>query len=112
MSVHPKETLPGRAPRFDLQLTVRFRPEGDERWREGFTRNISRSGVLFASSELLGPSTQLEMLVELPGRDVCGVVSCRGTVVRVEPRGVDEATSLAATISSFRLAPRDGVVGS
>ncbi len=106
-----KELLPGRARRFDLRVPFRFRVQGDDRWRKGHIENISRSGVLFRSRDTLGPRTRLEMCFELPAVVAGGVVSCRGMVVRVLPLRPGRVKSLAATISSFRLAPSLAVGG-
>ena len=46
-----KPTLP-RAPRYTLQIPLRYRQAGDPSWREGRSENISRSGVLFRTDAL------------------------------------------------------------
>lgn len=53
------------APRFSLTLPVRYRPAGESAWRIGKTRNLSSSGVLFRTREMLRPGTELEVEIEL-----------------------------------------------
>lgn len=102
-----KPVLPGRAPRFDLSFPFAFRREGELRWHEGITENISRSGVLFRARDLIPPSTPVEMRFELPAslpRGSGGLVSCRGRVVRTIPaETADVFPGLAATFARFRL---------
>src|SRR5207249_3826117 len=42
-----------RAPRFSIEIPFYFRQRGEDSWREGMTDNISRSGVLFRTPEML-----------------------------------------------------------
>ena len=103
-----------RAQRFELQIPLRYRADGEGDWHRGTTRNISRSGVLFQGEDWAEPSTCLEMTLLLP-KDIIGVeraaeVVCRGTVTRSEGRGSEGGGPLIATrISHYRLVrPRDG----
>jgi len=101
-----------RAQRFELQLPLRYRTEGDGGWHTGTTRNISRSGVLFYGDDWAEPSTRLEMTLLLPretGVDRAAEVLCRGTVTRSERRGIEEGGPLIAIrISHYRLVrPQD-----
>ena len=78
------------------------------KWRDGHTENISRSGVLFTTSEPVAKLTVIEMLLTLPtevGGGEHATVICRGRVVRTEPaRETDFRSTVAATIAGFRLA--------
>ena len=84
---HALELDPGvsRAPRFTLQLPVHYRVPGDSQWRHGTTENISRSGLLFRTEQLIAPNERLEISLELP-TDVFGMAAaeifCRGEIVR------------------------------
>ncbi|MFT4111542.1 PilZ domain-containing protein [Silvibacterium sp.] len=53
---------------------------------EGFTRDISASGILFEIDEMLSPGAEVEFLVEIPigiiGNALSGAVHCAGRVVR------------------------------
>lgn len=93
-------------------MALVFRPQGHERWWDGTTENISRSGVLFWTQELLAEETAIEMCFPLPleifGRPAARVL-CRGNVVRtVLPDADGVLSGLAATISRYRLMPRNG----
>jgi hypothetical protein len=96
-----------RAQRFQLQIAVRYRANGESRWHRGVTRNVSCSGVLFNSDDPAAPSTPMEINLVLPkeftGRWAAEVV-CRGTVMRSEQRGREGEGALIATkISHYRL---------
>ena len=97
-----------RATRFPVRIPIRYRPEGHDQWRDGHTENISRSGVLFTTSEPVAKLTAIEMLLTLPmevGGGEHATVICRGRVVRTEPaRETDHRSAVAATIAGFRLA--------
>jgi hypothetical protein len=95
-----------RAPRFQIEMTLRFRKFEEVAWYEGTTVNISRSGVLFRAPKLMEVDTPVEVSFTLPvnvseqGR---AVVFCRGRIVRsalVSPR--DVLPSLAAEILEYR----------
>lgn len=100
---------PARAPRFALQLAMKYRPVGQASWREGTTENISRSGVLFRAPDLLELDTPIEMRVALPigaSPDLFSEVICSGRIVRsVSGAGVEQRPILAAAITDYRLQP-------
>jgi hypothetical protein len=100
-----------RAPRFPLTLPIRCRRAGDESWIEGVTINISRSGVLFRTSEPLDVNTRIEMRIALgETRARRGELKCDGHVVRIE--SVDSAMrSTAAAFSRSNLRPREMEIG-
>jgi PAS domain S-box-containing protein len=100
-----KRIPPFRARRFNLQLPLRYRLLGDQRWLQGTTENISRSGLLFQAEEILQPNAQLEINLVLPA-EIAGLaateVVCRGEVVRavgIPGKGVNPA--LAAKILQY-----------
>jgi hypothetical protein len=90
---------------------MRFRSSGDSQWREGRIENISRSGVLFRTAEVVPRTTPIEMLMALPA-EVGGEnepVVCRGRIVRSEaPRDGDPCPAVAATIVGYRLMHMQG----
>lgn len=49
------------APRFSLQLPVRYRRVGESAWRDATTRNVSASGALLYCDESLPPGSRLEL---------------------------------------------------
>jgi PAS domain S-box-containing protein len=100
-----REGPPTRAQRFQLHLPLRYRRLGEKSWHEGTTENISRSGMLFKTHEVLQPSSQLEINLVLPA-EIAGLsateVVCRGEVVRtVEPKGETVSPALAARILQY-----------
>ena len=96
----------GRARRFALDVSLRYRPIGATAWQEGRTENISRSGVLFLADHVMEVDTRIEMSFVLPVTGLSGQVVCRGRVVRiVQPREDAPRPGLAATISRYHLAP-------
>jgi hypothetical protein len=56
-----------RAPRHDLRLPMRYRREGEEDWRSGETVNISQSGLLFSSNEMLEIDARIEITFQTSG---------------------------------------------
>jgi hypothetical protein len=101
-----------RARRFELQIPLRYRADGEGDWHRGTTRNISRSGALFEGEDWTEPCTPLEMTLLLPGEvGVEGVaeVVCRGMVTRSERRGSEGGGPLIAiSISHYRLVRPQG----
>src|SRR5438552_3058006 len=98
---------PIRAPRFSLQLPIRYRTVGEAGWHDGITENISRSGVLFRAPDVLRVDTPIEMRLVLP---VAGEtehlpeILCQGHIVRtvfdIEKR---QQPALAAAITRYRI---------
>jgi PAS domain S-box-containing protein len=102
--VRAREVPATRAQRFQLHLPLRYRRVGETNWREGTTENISRSGMLFKTDEVLQPSSQLEINLVLPA-EIAGLsateVVCRGEVVRsIAPQGT-VSPALAARILQY-----------
>jgi len=102
-TVHPMPL--SRAQRFQLHLPLKYRRLDEEKWHEGETRNISRSGLLFQAEGLLQPNVILEINLVLPA-EIAGLspteVICRGEVVRtVEHNGEKMPPALAAKILQY-----------
>ncbi len=94
-----------RAPRFQVQLPLKYRRLDEEKWHPGETRNISRSGLLFQAEDLLQPNVQLEINLVLPA-EIAGLspteVVCRGEIVRtVKTAGEEMPPALAAKILQY-----------
>ena len=76
--------------RFPIERDVRFRvlnKRGGEETGEGKTLNISSSGVLFTSEQLLLPGRRLELAISWPvqlNNQVALKLVARGRVVRFE----------------------------
>src|SRR5580704_2434200 len=106
----PGQPALSRAPRFQLNLPLKYRRLDEEKWHEGETRNISRSGLLFQAGaflqpDLLQPNVQLEINLVLPA-EIAGLspteVVCRGQIVRtVQPSGEKMPPALAAKILQY-----------
>src|SRR6266481_2653368 len=101
-----KKIPPFRARRFNLHLPLRYRLLGEQRWLQGTTENISRSGLLFQAEEMLQPNAQLEINLVLPA-EIAGLaateVVCRGEVVRtIGTPGKGVSPALAAKILQYR----------
>ncbi len=95
-----------RAPRFPIQIPMRFRESGAKEWHEGKSINISRTGILFRSDMDVLPKTLLEMQIILPP-EIVGKkqvqVRCWGPVVRMAPLAPDnDGTASAAVILRYR----------
>jgi DNA-binding response OmpR family regulator len=103
---HPsRETSLSRAPRFQLQLPLKYRRLDEESWHPGETRNISRSGLLFEAEDLLQPNVQLEINLVLPA-EIAGLspteVICRGEIVRTVENATEKMPpALAAKILQY-----------
>ncbi|MGA8618434.1 MAG: ATP-binding protein [Candidatus Sulfotelmatobacter sp.] len=101
------QSLPlSRAQRFQLQLPLKYRRLDEEKWHDGKTRNISRSGLLFQAEDPLQPNVVLEINLVLPA-EIAGLspteVVCRGEVVRtVAAAGEEMPPALAAKILQYR----------
>ena len=97
-----------RAPRFAIPLAILYRTPGDAAWLEGWTENISRSGVLFRADHQVAPETPVEMMLEIPtfiATPVAGPTICRGRIVRaVAPKRREDLHALAAAILEYELA--------
>src|SRR5271170_7566953 len=94
-----------RAQRFQLHLPLKYRRLNEEKWHDGETKNISRSGLLFQAEDLLQPNVILEINLVLPA-EIAGLspteVICKGEVVRtVESNGEKMPPALAAKILQY-----------
>jgi PAS domain S-box-containing protein len=94
-----------RAQRFQLHLPLKYRRLDEEKWHDGQTKNISRSGLLFQAEDLLQPNVVLEINLVLPA-EIAGLsateVVCRGEIVRtVQPLGAEMPPALAARILQY-----------
>jgi len=56
-----------RALRHALQLPLRYRVEGQTEWMMGETLNLSESGLLFSSDDILEVNTRLEITFQTLG---------------------------------------------
>ena len=97
-----------RAPRFSLPIAILYRTPGDASWQEGWTENISKSGVLFRADRTIKLDTPVELMMEIPtfiATPVAGPAICRGRIVRAEgPSPLEDRPAFAAKILEYELA--------
>lgn len=98
-----------RARRLPLQLLIRYRAIGEEAWHHARTKNVSRTGVLFLTDEVLDVTTALEMSLslEVAERDRAGEAQLVGVVVRREELPGSGILAVAASIEDHHLIPAD-----
>jgi hypothetical protein len=104
-------TLVKRGRRYAIRVAIRYREIGSKCWFEGWAENISDSGVLFRTSQLLPLQTPVEMRFTLPMETVLGKslaeIACWGNVMRVSPtEGADTIPALAASIRRYHFVRR------
>ncbi len=95
---------PLRAARLTVRAPVRYRVSPSADWAEGWTENISKSGVLFSPAAIGLPTGEFEFVIELsrgafqgPGVALLPDLHCHGRIVR-DVVGADGATLVAASI--------------
>ena len=71
-----------RAVRHALQLPLRFRVEGEQEWTPGETLNLSESGVLFSSDQMLEVNTKVEITFQTKGAPMLQTSTRLAEVVR------------------------------
>jgi len=96
-----------RARRFALHLPIYFRQPHSSEWLEGTTENISYTGVLFRSMQLVDPEKALELRLQVGSgteQKQAAEIRCKGAVVRVEQRDGPEApVALAVAFRDYRI---------
>jgi hypothetical protein len=92
-----------RAQRFPLHIPIQYRRSDPSAWHESKTVNISRTGILFTTDQVLAPHTALEIQVRFP---TAAVLSCQGSVVRTPE------SACAVKIHNCRLLPKNPRRGS
>jgi hypothetical protein len=102
-----------RAPRYQVELAVQYRPVRAFDWHPGLTANVSRSGVLFETEQQVEPDALIELNLKMPlpvfHKGETSVV-CLGRVVRVaEPVEQPARKKVAATIVSYYFVRGDAV---
>ncbi|PYQ69167.1 MAG: hypothetical protein DMG04_29350 [Acidobacteria bacterium] len=97
-----------RAPRFPLQLAVRYRQVGAGDWCVGRTENISRSGVLVRTEEPVEVDVPIELRLEMPvipAHHEPAEIWCRGRVVRTVASADHPSTRYAVAIEEYDFLP-------
>ncbi len=75
-------TLVDRAVRHELRIPLRYRLEGQEDWYEGETINMSESGILFSSNEMLEVQARVEITFQTTGSPLLQSSTRQAMVVR------------------------------
>ena len=78
----PGRILIDRATRHELRVPLRYRIAGNEDWSMGETINMSESGLLFSSNELLELDASLEITFQTTGAPLLERTTRRAQVVR------------------------------
>ena len=96
-----------RAPRVSADTAIRFRAIGQKDWSQGFTFNVSPTGVLFRADHPVNVDTIVQLNFTLPdeisGKEQAEVF-CRGQIVRtLMPATSDGQPHLAAKIIDYFL---------
>jgi PilZ domain len=73
---------PNRAARRELRIPLRYRIAGGEEWHQGETVNISESGLLFSSNELLEVDSNVEITFQTKGTPMLQSSTRQALVVR------------------------------
>jgi len=63
-----REAMNDRAKRQELKVPLRYRVAGQENWLSGETVNVSETGILFASNDLLEVDSRLEITFQTSGK--------------------------------------------
>jgi hypothetical protein len=71
-----------RAERRQLSLPLRYRREGQEEWQPGETINVSETGLLFTSNEMLELEAHLEITFQTSGAPLLHSSTRQALVVR------------------------------
>ena len=103
------EEYPPRAARLSVKAPINLRAPTLSEWTQGWTINISRSGVLFRADRRLEPNTALEMMLDIPtviATSAPGNALRRGRVVRATaPSPLEDRPVVAAAFVDFQHTP-------
>lgn len=77
-----KRALVDRAMRHDLRIPLRYRRPGQDEWSPGETINISQSGLLFSSDQMIELDSTLEITFQTTGNPLLKSSTRQATVVR------------------------------
>lgn len=71
-----------RAVRHELRIPLRYRLEGHEDWSQGESINMSESGILFSSNEMLEVDSRVEITFQTFGNPLLQSSTRQALVVR------------------------------
>ncbi len=75
-------TLVERATRHELRIPLRYRLEGQQDWCPGESINMSESGILFSSNEMLEVDARVEITFQTSGSPLLQSSTRQAMVVR------------------------------
>jgi hypothetical protein len=91
-----------RSVRYALDIPVLYRADGEQRWSEGRTIDVSSSGVLIAGELPVGCGGAITVLLPLP--DANGCLTGRGPIVRVlHGEAWRDASTFAVGVNRFSI---------
>ena len=96
---------PPRATRYEFGAVILYRLGGEGVWHEGWTVDVSRTGVLFTTQPpAVDPNSPVEMIVVLPDFGSGGIsrIRCSGHIVRIAGTTANGQVSIAASIDDYR----------
>jgi len=91
-------------------MTLRYRPAGQEGWKQGIVENISRSGVLFRAEDAVDLRTAVDitLVLEVPQNGKAPEVLCWGEIVRaIRKEGHPELAAKILDYNFVRPGARD-----
>jgi PilZ domain len=71
-----------RAVRHELRIPLRYRREGHQDWSPGESINMSESGILFSSNEMLEVDARVEITFQTSGAPLLQSSTRQASVVR------------------------------
>lgn len=71
-----------RAARHELRIPLRYRLEGQQDWCQGETINMSESGILFSSNDILEVDARVEITFQTSGSPLLQSSTRQALVVR------------------------------
>lgn len=74
--------LVDRAERHDLRVPLRYRLEGNEDWHAGEAINMSETGILFSSEQMIELETRLEITFQTKDTPMLQSSTRRAMIVR------------------------------
>jgi hypothetical protein len=95
---------------YELNLPVRYRLEGETRWRSGVTERLGADEAVITAETPASPDTDIMFIASMPatpyGRDGC--IVGYGSVVECE--GATRAPLFVVSVSRYRLERLDQVL--
>ena len=114
MTTNPVRHERRAAQRFDYQLPISLKMQGQESEQGGFTQNLSARGVFFYSDCAIVEGASIELTVLMPAEITLTEsmrVRCRGKVLRVVHCNGATKIGVAAQLEGYEYLPEAAGVG-